>query len=77
MASLFRLAALLSPSFFLRAIENGARLQKCGHVKRETGSVQGKGRGGACLSVFRYVRFARSSFQEINKEGNGAPANAG
>ena len=44
-----------------------ARLQKCGHVKRETGSVQGKGRGGACLSVFRYVRLARSSFQETNK----------
>src|ERR1700731_2536108 len=25
----------------------------CCHVKRETGPVQGKGRGGACLSVFR------------------------
>src|SRR5580700_8703836 len=41
--------------------------EKYGHVKRETGSGQGKGRGGACLSVFRYVRFARSSFQETNK----------
>jgi hypothetical protein len=41
-----------------------ARLQKCGHVKRETGSVQGKGRGGACLSFFRYSGFARSIFNK-------------
>jgi hypothetical protein len=63
-----RLRRAMAPEFsFARDRECFARLQKCGHVKRETGPVQGKGRGGACLSVFRYVRFARSSFQETNK----------
>jgi hypothetical protein len=47
---------------------------KYGHVKRETGSEKRKARGGACLSVVRYVRFARSSFQETNK---GRKRNAG
>ena len=64
-------------SFSARDRERYARLQKCGHVKRETSSVQGKGRGGACLSVFRYVRFARSRLQEKINEGSGTPANAG
>ena len=73
MTSTSVLAARLGARVFRRAIENGARLQECGHVKRETGSVQGKGRGGACLSVFRYSDFVRS----IINEGSGTPANAG
>ena len=50
-----------------RATANNRAPIKYRHVKRKTGPVQGKGRGGACLSVFRYVRFARSRFQETNK----------
>jgi hypothetical protein len=42
MASVPVLAAHLGVRVFQRAIENGARLQKSGHIKRETGSVQGK-----------------------------------
>ena len=38
-----------------------------GHFNCETGSAKEKGRGGACLSVFRYSGFVRSSFQETNK----------
>jgi hypothetical protein len=37
-----------------RAIANNRTPIKYRHVQHETGSVQGKGRGGACLSVFRY-----------------------
>ena len=56
--------------------ERIVRLQKYCHVKRETGPVQGKGRGEACLSVFRYASFARFKLRKIN-EGSGTPANAG
>jgi len=48
------------PSFFgARSANDFARLQKCGHVKRETGPVQGKGRGGPVFrsSVTRFRRF--------------------
>jgi hypothetical protein len=56
------------PSFFCARSGMHRALGKYDHVKRETGPVQGKGRGGACLSVFRYVRFARSSFKkQINE----------
>ena len=68
MASASVLAARLGARVFFCARSRMDRvLGKYGHVKRETGPVQGKGRGGACLSVFRYVRFARLSFQETNK----------
>ena len=68
MANASVLATRLAYEFsFARDLERVACLQKCRHVKRETGPVQGKSRGGAWLSVFRYVRFARSSFQETNK----------
>jgi len=45
--------ALWHPSFVIRAIETDRAIGKYGHVNRETDPVQGKGRGGACLSVFR------------------------
>ena len=50
-------------------------LAKCGHVKRETGPVQGKGRGGP---AFRSSVAASpdQNFKNIN-EGSGTPANAG
>ena len=39
--------ALLRSRSVARTIARGSRVRKkCGHVKRETGSVQGKGRGG-------------------------------
>jgi hypothetical protein len=41
-------------------MENGSRANKYDHINCETGSVQGKGRGGACLSVFRYAGFVVS-----------------
>jgi hypothetical protein len=47
---------VLAPEFFLRNRERIARQQKYGHVKRETGPVQGKGGWG----LFRY---AVSSFR--------------
>jgi len=54
MASIPVLAARLGARVYsARDREWIACLQKCGHVKRETGPVQEKGRGGACLSVFR------------------------
>jgi hypothetical protein len=50
----------------MRDRERIARLQECRHVKYETGPVQGKGRGGACLSIFRYASFvARMERSEI------------
>jgi hypothetical protein len=77
MARLSRLAARFAAAFYrAREREWIARLQKCSHVKRETDPVQGKGRGGAWLSVFRYTSFARSKLQDII-EGSGTPANAG
>jgi hypothetical protein len=47
-------------SVCLGAMENGSRANKYDHINCETGSVQGKGRGGACLSVFRYAGFVVS-----------------
>src|SRR5580704_18991183 len=48
------------PSFSARETRMDRALEKYDQVKRETGPVQGKGRGGACLSVFRYSGFVRS-----------------
>ena len=59
-----RLRRAMAPDFCHRRERAPAKYD---HVKRETGPVRGKGRGGACLSVFRYASFARSSFQETNK----------
>jgi hypothetical protein len=53
MASTFVLAAHLGARVFRRAIRTERASAKDCHVQRETGSVQGKGRGGAWLSVFR------------------------
>ena len=52
--------ALLRPRLIVRAKrERIARLHNA-VINRETGPVQRKGRGGACLSVFRYFGIARS-----------------
>jgi hypothetical protein len=58
MQALSSRGALWRASLIMREARTDRALAKDGHVKRETGPVQGKGRGGACLSVFRYVRFA-------------------
>jgi hypothetical protein len=57
MANALVLAARLGARVFsarVRAPEN------YDHINCETGLVKGKGRGGACLSVFRYSGFVRS-----------------
>ena len=60
MASVPVLAARLGARVFLRAMRAPA---KYGHVKRETGSEKGKGRGGACFSFVRYASFADQDFK--------------
>jgi hypothetical protein len=60
MQALSSRGALWRASLIMRDARTDRALAKDGHVKRETGPIQGKGRGGACLSVFRYAGFVVS-----------------
>jgi hypothetical protein len=69
--------ALRRPSCVMRAIASQPRAKKYSHVKRETGPVQGKGRGGACFRSSVTSVSPDQTFKKRIKEGSGTPANAG
>jgi len=69
--------ALLRPRFVVRAIANGSRAEKIRSHQARNRFGPRKGRGGACLSIFRYASFADQAFKKQINEGSGTPANAG